>query len=103
MTSELRYYASPVDYEAWRKGYMPPSEHILIHKLSVGEVKVVASSSIGGDGWWLVVGGGKPLSKAQKKAIRFLMETMDDDDPPPAEPPQDLPGAALSAVPPGEI
>lgn len=77
---ETRYYRSPVDYEAWRKGYMPPSEHILIHKLHVGEVKVIASAEGGGSGWWLVVKGGKPLSPAQRKSIRFLMENMDEDD-----------------------
>jgi hypothetical protein len=34
---------SVVDYDAWRKGYMPPSEHILIDKLAYrGDVIVPA-------------------------------------------------------------
>lgn len=75
-----RYYRSPVDYEAWRNGYMPPTEHVLIHKLSVGEVKVIAMSDYGKDagGWWLVVKGGKRLTAAQRKAMRYLMETMEE-------------------------
>ena len=77
--SEPRYYASPVDYEAWRKGYMPPSEHVLIHELSAEGAKVIASSSLGGSSWWLVVKG-KTLTPAQRKAIRYLMENMDEDD-----------------------
>jgi len=52
-----KYYASPVDYEAWRNGYMPPSEHILIHKLSVGDVDVIGSAQNKNWGWWLVAFG----------------------------------------------
>jgi len=54
---EPRYYRSPVDYEAWRNGYLPPSEHVLIHELSVGNVKVLASTQCDNWGWWLVVRG----------------------------------------------
>lgn len=75
---ELRFYRSPVDYEAWRNGYTPPTEHVLIHHLSVGDVKVVASSACGGDGWWLVVKGGKTLSRGQRKAMLHLFEIMEE-------------------------
>lgn len=76
--SEQRFYMSPVDYEAWRNGYMPPTEHVLIHKLSVGEVKVVACSDHGDTGWWLVVkDNGKRSTKVLKAASRFLHETIE--------------------------
>lgn len=86
-----RFCRSPVDYEAWRNGYMPPSEHVLIHELSVGGTKVVASSAGSDTGWWLVVKGGKALTPAQRKSIRFLMENMDEDDAEPLPSPGTLP------------
>lgn len=52
---------SPTDYAAWSKGYMPPSEHILIDELSFHGATVMASSSdLSGNGvsWWLVTKGG---------------------------------------------
>jgi len=29
---------SPVDYDAWHRGYSPPTSHLLIHKLMAGEL-----------------------------------------------------------------
>jgi hypothetical protein len=53
-----RYATSPVDYEAWHKGYGPPCEHVLIHELSFGGAKVLASSRVvPGTSWWLVMKG----------------------------------------------
>jgi hypothetical protein len=53
-----RYATSPVDYEAWHKGYSPPCEHVLIHELSFGGAKVLASSRVvPGASWWLVMKG----------------------------------------------
>ena len=49
---------SVVDYEAWNKGYMPPSEHRLIDALSYRGASVKASASLKeGSGWWFVVQG----------------------------------------------
>lgn len=49
--------ASVVDYEAWRKGYMPPAEHVLIHELSHQDATVKAAAHGGDFSWWLVVKG----------------------------------------------
>ncbi len=37
---------SVVNYDAWNKGYRPPSEHELIHALSYEGARVKASSHI---------------------------------------------------------
>lgn len=49
--------ASPVDYGAWRRGYMPPSEHMLIHALQFEDARVAASMNFNGSTWWFVHGG----------------------------------------------
>ncbi len=48
---------SVVDYDAWGKGYMPPSEHRLIDELSYRDAKVAFSSSVRETHWWLVTKG----------------------------------------------
>jgi hypothetical protein len=45
-----------VDYEAWERGYMPPSEHVLIDQLSYRGAKVLMMMDHGERGaLWLVV------------------------------------------------
>ncbi|GIK47973.1 MAG: hypothetical protein BroJett013_06700 [Alphaproteobacteria bacterium] len=47
-----------VDYNAWQRGYMPPSEHILIDALAFRGAKVRASTHLReGHGWWIVTQG----------------------------------------------
>jgi hypothetical protein len=81
--TEPRFYRSPVDYEAWRNGYMPPSEHILIDALHRGTAKVSSSfrSSDDGVGWWLVfqnTEGGISSKRAAviKQLLAMDLETM---------------------------
>jgi hypothetical protein len=72
-----RFYPSPVDYEAWGKGYMPPSEHVLIDQLAYRGARVISSSDSGrpdGPAYWLVVRG-----KTNPKRIGLaLMQLMED-------------------------
>ncbi len=39
-----------VNYSAWKAGYMPPTEHVIIHELEHGLLRVVFRSSIGDGG-----------------------------------------------------
>ncbi len=66
---------SVVDYAAWEKGYMPPSEHVLIDRLSYRGAKVIMSFSVGakGEQVWLVLEGG-PLNRAKRKLMLKIME-----------------------------
>jgi|SRR6185312_4368343 len=70
-----RYYLSPVDYEAWRKGYTPPSTHVLIHELMFNDAKPIMSSDSGGAGaWWFVVRGPFPSKEARLAIFKILCE-----------------------------
>lgn len=71
---------SVVDYDAWRKGYMPPSEHFLIHELSYGNAKIIMSSDWGASGFWLVTRGGKNLKRKQRLVLFEMLHTIHDDD-----------------------
>ncbi len=71
---------SIIDYAAWEKGYMPPSEHILIDELSYRGARVVMSSDMGGLAYWLVVRGDKICGRqllAVKRAIEDAIETLE--------------------------
>lgn len=47
-----------VDYTAWNRGYMPPSEHVLIDALAFRGAKVRASTHLRPEnGWWIVTQG----------------------------------------------
>ena len=50
-------HASPVDYDAWNRGYAPPSEHLLIHALTYDGLQVIGHSGVDGDQYWLVTKG----------------------------------------------
>lgn len=68
-----------VAYESWRKGYMPPSEHILIDQLSYRGARVVMSSDFGDVAWWLVVRGEKLYGRkllAVRAAIEAALDAM---------------------------
>lgn len=65
---------SVVDYAAWGKGYMPPSEHTLIDALSYRGAKVILSSSSDETGYWLVVKG---LPKFRGRKLRGLMQQIE--------------------------
>lgn len=65
-----------VDYEAWKKGYMPPSDHILIHKLSYEEAHIKMSMNFDSYEWWLVLQGDPTLDqlKGIARCIKGLIE-----------------------------
>lgn len=72
-----------VDYAAWEKGYMPPSEHILIDELSYRGARVVLSTSLSREHtMWFVVKG-PPLTNKQRKMLRDIMAIWFDDEPEP--------------------
>lgn len=67
---------SPVDYDAWSRGYLPPTEHVLIDELQFRGARVMAASHSEKSGYWLVVKGS--LSRAaRRKIIMFLTEQME--------------------------
>lgn len=76
---------SIVDYAAWEKGYMPPSEHILIDKLSYRGAKVIMSFSVASNEQvWIVLEGGVKLTNSKRKFLLEIMNTwfdLDADEP----------------------
>lgn len=75
--------ASVVDYDAWNRGYMPPSEHILIDQLAYRGARVVLSSSLSPEHqMWFVVKG-PPMTNKQRKMLREIMALWFDDEPEP--------------------
>lgn len=68
---------SPVDYDAASRGYMPPSEHLLIDELQFRGARVSFSSGIDPDAtWWLVTKGGArcALSKIGLRLFSLMAE-----------------------------
>jgi hypothetical protein len=84
-----RFVMSPVDYEAWGKGYMPPTNHVLIDQLMFRDARVVLSVDMGPNApaYWLVVRG-KPLKGKKGTLIMQMIEDAlaDENDEPVAEP-----------------
>jgi hypothetical protein len=66
--------ATVVDYEAWNRGYMPPSEHILIDQLSYRGAKVIMSTDLGDNAWWFVIRGKRPSKENMRKIFDLLAE-----------------------------
>ena len=82
MSGELkRPVLSVVDYEAWGKGYMPPSEHILIDKLAYRGARVQLSTIVGREHQMWVVIEGPPLTNKQRKAMREMVNLWFEDEP----------------------
>ena len=72
--------ASVVDYDAWKRGYMPPTEHILIDQLAYRGARVIMMSDWGDKGAYWIVTRGKTLSAAVRKQIRLALEMMEAED-----------------------
>lgn len=68
---------SPVDYDAWNRGYMPPTEHVLIDALAFRDAKVITMSS-DSKGAIYVVTRGKPTDKRMRAILMQLLEAFDD-------------------------
>lgn len=77
---------SVVDYDAWRKGYNPPSEHILIDALSYRDAKVVLASQSPELSFWFVIqqdaGMTRRKSKALLKMMKLVLDEIEEDEPP---------------------
>lgn len=72
-----------VDYDAWNKGYTPPSEHCLIDQLAYRGARVVIASDWGKHGaFWIVMRGLPHPNPLVRKAMREMMELVFDDDKP---------------------
>ncbi len=90
-----RFYQSPVDYEAWAKGYLPPSDHLLIDELMFRGARPIMSSDNGKDGaWWFVIRGKFPGSKTRLAIYKLLCEA---DDWPEPESREELDAAPLAS------
>ena len=57
--------SSVVDYAAWKKGYMPPGEHVLIDQLAYRGAKVKFSSHVTDTEWWIVANGAFGVDEAE--------------------------------------
>jgi hypothetical protein len=68
---------SIVDYDAWRKGYMPPSEHQLVDELSYRGARVVMSSVHDDFAIWVVCRGGHLPRATRLKLHDAVMESID--------------------------
>jgi len=80
---------SVVDYAAWEKGYMPPSEHVLIDKLAYRGAKVVMSFSVGSkEQVWIVFEGVKLTSAKRKLMLKIMGLWFDADEEDDPKPPQ---------------
>lgn len=73
--------ATVVDYEAWNRGYMPPSEHVLIDKLSYRGARVQLSTPVSREHQIWVVMEGPPLTNKQRKMIREMVNLWFEDEP----------------------
>jgi hypothetical protein len=71
---------SVVDYGAWRKGYMPPTEHILIDQLAYRGARVITMSDWGDRGAVWIVVRGKTLSAATRKQLHALIDMIDQEE-----------------------
>jgi len=74
-----------VDYDAWKRGYMPPSEHVLIDQLAYRGARVIHGSDLGESGAVWVVIRGKIPNRHVRKLMRELMCMVFEDDPPKVE------------------
>lgn len=74
--------SSVVDYEAWKRGYTPPSEHILIDQLAYRGARVVMSSDWGEElgAIWVVVRG-RTLDRIARNQLRELIGRAFPDEP----------------------
>lgn len=72
--------ANVVDYNAWNRGYTPPSEHVLIDQLAYRGARVVLASDWGEKhgAVWVVVRGDK-ITPKMRKAMRAMLDIFVDE------------------------
>jgi len=82
-----RPVASPVDYAAWQKGYLPPAEHVLIDQLHFRGARVALASDWGDEyAMWLVYRGKHPHAlkpEVRKAILEMLALAFKDNEPEP--------------------
>ena len=76
---------SVVDYDAWERGYIPPSEHVLIDELAYRGARVLMSHNTEELGFWLVLKGATPPPKGRKIMLEMMKEVLNWEDPEPEE------------------
>lgn len=69
---------SPVDYDAWDRGYMPPTEHILIDALQFREAKVKFMTGFSPHHNMFVVVQGPDMTAKQRQQMRRVFKMMMD-------------------------
>lgn len=70
-----------VDYDAWKRGYMPPSEHYLIDQLAYRGARVVHGTDLGEHGaFWIVMRGKSPNAKIRKLMREILDMVFEDEE-----------------------
>lgn len=74
--------AEVVDYAAWNKGYMPPSEHVLIDQLAYRGAKVILGTDYGPEqpALWLVMRGKRPARKHMKALMTLLLDCLEEEE-----------------------
>lgn len=69
-----------VDYDAWKRGYMPPSEHVLIDQLAYRGARVIHGTDLGEHGaFWVVVRGKSPNAKI-RRLMREIVDMIFEDE-----------------------
>ena len=72
--------ATVVDYDAWKRGYMPPSEHVLIDQLAYRGARVVMSTDFGDHGAiWIVTRDISKMNRTARNAFRDIINDVLDD------------------------
>lgn len=67
---------SPVNYKAWQEGYLPPSEHVLIHSLIYDGAKVLTSLRYEKFCFWVVTRGNIPTGTKGKLFVHMIESQM---------------------------
>lgn len=76
---DTRPVLSPVDYAAWSKGYLPPSEHSLIHELQFEGAKVVLQTTIGDRAKvWVVTLGTAAVKGSAMRVLEAIYEAFEE-------------------------
>lgn len=71
--------ASVIDYDAWKRGYMPPSEHVLIDQLAYRGATVNTATDLGDYAFWIVTRGFRPHGDKMMKVYELLHEIVMDE------------------------
>ena len=68
-----------VDYDAWKRGYMPPSEHLLIDQLAYRGARVNSMSDYGEYAFWIVVRWFSPHGSKMLEIYKILSQMAEEE------------------------